>query len=217
MMGKKKPGIEKVDAKTGEQISGINELLASLEGISPELLGKLGINIQDNPLFQQASDALSQSITNSFDPEAVTQAFNQNIADPSRQNFQDQVLPAIQERLGRSSATANTSLKGAVDLEKQLAGGLSNELINQQLVGQQALGQALGFAQAPQNSNLMDINALLQSLGLGTGTDLFALKQTPGQAGAGGAIGGVAGTALGSLFGQPAIGGTVGSAVGSQF
>jgi len=147
----------------------------------------------------------------------VTQAFNQNIADPSRQAFSDQVLPAIQERLGRSSATANTSLKGALDLEKQLAGGLSNELINQQRVGQNALNQALGFAQAPQQSNLQDINALLASLGLGTGTDLFALKQTPGKAGFGGAIGGIAGAGLGSLFGQPAIGATVGSAVGSQF
>jgi len=67
-MGKKKPGIERVDAKTSEQSAGINELLGALEGISPELLGRLGLNIQDNPLFQQASDALSQQISQSFDP-----------------------------------------------------------------------------------------------------------------------------------------------------
>lgn len=220
-MGRKKSGIERVDAKTSQQAAGINELLTALQGLSPELFGNLGSNIQDQPIYQQAVSQLGEQIGAGFDPTQVTEAFNLNVADPARQTFQDQVLPAIQERLGRSSATANTALKGALDLEKQLGAGLSQELLNQQRFStqaqQNAISQALGFAQAPQTSNLQDINALLSALGLGTGTDLFALKQTPGSTGLGSTIGALAGGGLGYLAGVPGIGASVGASVGSQF
>jgi len=220
-MGRKKSGIERVDAKTGQQAAGINELITALQGLSPELFGNLGSNIQDQPIYQQAVSQLGEQIGAGFDPSQVSEAFNLNVADPARQTFQDQVLPAIQERLGRSSATANTALKGALDLEKQLGAGLSQEMLNQQRFStqaqQNAISQALGFAQAPQTSNLQDINALLSALGLGTGTDLFALKQTPGSTGLGSTIGGLAGGGLGYLAGVPGIGASVGASVGSQF
>lgn len=220
-MGSRKSGIERVDAKTGQQAAGINELLTALQGLSPELFSNLGSNIQDQPIYQQAVSQLGEQIGAGFDPTQVSEAFNLNVADPARQTFQDQVLPAIQERLGRSSATANTALKGALDLEKQLGAGLSQELLNQQRAStqaqQNAISQALGFAQAPQTSNLQDINALLSALGLGTGTDLFALKQTPGSTGLGSTIGALAGGGLGYLAGVPGIGASVGAGVGSQF
>jgi hypothetical protein len=223
-MGKKKPGLEQVDVKTGEQKGAINDLLAALGGKSGDILGGLGgAGVLDQPIFQEALGTLSGQLGQGFDPESVSAAYQQNVADPARQNFMQQTLPAIQERLGRSSATGNVALKGATDLEKQLAGGLSQELLNQQNFStqaqQNAIAQALGYAQAPQQSQMNDIQALLQALGLGTGTDLFALQQTPGKAGFGGAIGTALGAGLGSLAGPGGaqIGGQLGGAIGSQF
>ena len=223
-MGKKKYSLDQIDITTPDQKDRINELLSALSGKSSSILSNLGSNqIQDQPIFGEALGTLSNQLSAPYDTEAVSSYYQKNVADPSRESFLKETLPVIQERFGRSSASSNLALKGATDLEKNLASGLSQELLNQQRLStqttQNAINQALGFAQSPQLSQSRDIQSLLSALGLGIGKDLFALKQTRGTEGYGGAVGSALGSALGSYLGKDgaSILGKIGSAIGSQF
>lgn len=219
-MGARKPSIERVEVKTDEQKQALTNLLQAIQGLPQDFFSNLGgANIQEQPIFNEAISALSQQIANTNDPTRIKENFEMNIAQPQREAFRDQILPALQERLGRSGAFRNLSLKGALDLEKNLAGQLSQELLNRESAGLNAISQSLGFAQAPQSSTLNNIQALLNALQLGS-QDMFAIQQKQGKAGIGGAVGTGIGAGLGALIGGPSgakIGGTVGGGIGSQF
>lgn len=116
-----------------------------------------GQGIAQNPLYQQASQATQQNL-GQFNPQQFEQLFQQGIANPTIRNYEQQVLPAIQNRFSDQSNLYGSGLNQALNQSAQeLTGGLGELRARHQ--GQayeshqnrqlQSIMQALGLAQAP--------------------------------------------------------------------
>ena len=89
-----------------------------------------------------------------FDSTKLMEFYQQGLVNPSMQNFQEQILPSIQERFVDSNASSSSALnqalaKSATDLSSNLSGQLSGLLYQGQQQGSQnqlgALSQLLGL------------------------------------------------------------------------
>lgn len=110
-------------------------------------------NLQNSPLFQQGSSFLSQLLSNN--PEAY-----QQFEAPYMRQFREQIVPALAERFAGLGAGAQSSSafqqalgQSGADLSERLA-ALRGQ------IQQNAIPQALGYAQQPFNNlrSLLDIN-----------------------------------------------------------
>lgn len=201
---------EQMAALNPEQLQALSSILGVPTEKLPGIMEQLsGFNIEQQQPFQQGQEALG-SLLKGFDPARTQQAFQAGVADPAMRQFREQIAPGIQERFigagaGQSSAAQRQLSQAGSDLQSNLSGQLSQQLLSGEQMGQQgqlgALGQGLGYAQAPQQSQLAGLAPLLQSLGLGMGTSPFAYMQTPGTQGAFGALAGGVGQGLGSYLG----------------
>jgi hypothetical protein len=115
-----------------------------------------------------------------YDPEEINRLFQTGVGDPTRKQFQERVVPGMEQRaiasgLNRSSGLQRQMLEGELDLEGMLGGQL---------------------AQAQFGAREGELNRQLQGLGVGLGGQQTGFK--PGQEGLlQGALGGFAGS-----FGQ---------------
>lgn len=172
-----------------EQLEGLNNLFGAINPQIGGIFGGMGQDITQNQQFQQGAGTLS-SLLQDFDPAATTQAFQQSVADPARQAFQEQTVPGIAERFAGVGATNSSGFNRALlneagNLESSLAGTLSQALLQgqqgQQALQSQGVSQAMQFAQLPQASQSQDIQNILQSLQVGLGTQQFQPMHQPGR------------------------------------
>lgn len=115
------------------------------------------------------------SLLQGFDPTQLNDFYQKSLVDPTLQNYNEQVLPAIQQRFGDANAGSSSALnqalaKSATDLSSNLSGQLSGLLYQGQQQGSQnqlsALSQILSLlgqrtfdpiVQGPQSGLLQDI------------------------------------------------------------
>lgn len=170
-----KPGAERSERFTPEQMDVLRQLNESTGGRIQEFMGTLGYDLEGNTNFQQGQGALPSQLA-AFDPEQTSNAFEQYIGNPARQSFQEEYIPGIQERYvgkggGRSSAAELMATQGATKLETNLAGRKSQTLLDaerqREQIRQGAISQSLQYAQAPQQSQQSDFDRFLQSVNLG--------------------------------------------------
>lgn len=102
-----------------------------------------------------------EAIGQAFQPESVESLFQEAVAQPALRGFQAETIPSILQ------AQANLGAKGGSAIERQLAvAGRDLE----QMLGQQRVQFQLGQRQ-------QGLEALSRMLGLGLGTQAFALQQ----------------------------------------
>jgi len=184
-----KPWNEQVDTLLPEQKQALLSLLGGLQPQIGETFGRSGTGLTESPLFAQLQQAMMPAL-GGFDPARTTESFQQNVANPTMRNFTEQMLPAIQERFGaagggQSSALNQSLAREAGNVQTGLSGQLAEMLrlgeqtgIQNQLSGAQ---QGLGIAGALGGEKRADIQSLLSSLGLGLGTEAFAIQQHAGK------------------------------------
>jgi len=127
--------------------------------------GTSGSIEQINRLTPEQQQIFSK-LLGDFDPSALTEMFQTSVADPARQQFQEQTLPGIQERFiggggARSGAVGRAGVQAGANLESGLAGQLSQILAQAQ---ESQLGRQTGLATAnisdmyePKDSNWMSL------------------------------------------------------------
>ena len=167
----RQPKITQVPTKTPGQQQGIDSL-AQFAQRFPEFFESLG-----------------------FDPTRIQESFEQNVARPAIQNFQEQVAPGIQERfIGAGAGRGSAGQRALATAGGRLEEGLSGQLAQQLQQGEQ-------FSQQSQ------LQALMQAMGIGLGTNTFENVQEPGQQSFLGTFGPSAlsafGTAAGGFLGGP--------------
>ncbi|MBI9073777.1 MAG: hypothetical protein JEZ02_00100 [Desulfatibacillum sp.] len=151
----------------------LNQLLASQLGQGVESYGGQ-INAGTSPLQQQAFDLVSSliqgegsygqgqnalgALLEDFDGTSTRETWETSVKDPMIQNWQDKILPEIQEHYiaanaGSSGAATRAITESGADLSADLAASLSQSLygaeqshLNRQL---ESLPLALDYAQAP--------------------------------------------------------------------
>jgi len=175
----RKPQIKQVSTVTGAQGRGI-DALAQMAQKFPELYESLG-----------------------FSPERITETFQQAVAKPAIQQFQEQIAPGIQERFigagaGRSSAGMRALGTAGERLQETLSGQLAQQLQQGEQFSQQA-----------------QLQALMNALGLGLRTPTFENVQIPGQQSTLGTLAPFALQALGTAAGG-FLGGPGGSALANR-
>lgn len=229
-MGKTKGKFGQESNLSGGQQGVLQQLLSQLGGANgAENIGNLlsGDITQQQP-FQQGLEALSGLLTGTggYDPQAVTDSFQANVARPAIEQFQQELAPSIQQSAvsaggGRSSAVPARTSQAGERLQANLSGQLLQQLNQSEQAGlnrqQAAIAQALGFAQAPGQQQLQQLGGLQSLLGLGLNPGFQQITYQPGKQGFGQAIGTVAGGIGGSFFGNPALGAQVGGQIGSAF
>lgn len=233
-MGGSKGKMEQVATLTPEQQGALKALFGSVDPATLQQISERlgGFNIENQGLYQQGTNALSNML-NPFDAAKEQQFFRSQVADPARQQFQEQVLPSIQEAFisqgaGRSSAAAKGLSSAATDLETGLARGEANYVQGQQQMDTQtklnALAQAMGYATAPLQTSIAQQSAYMSPYTQGLGVRAFENVYRPGQASpyagilsaAGGALGGGLGFgSLGAIGGQ-GFGAGINSFLGKQ-
>lgn len=150
---------------------------------------KGGIDQVSN-ITPEQQDVLSK-LLGDFDPSSLETMFKGSVADPARQQFQQQTLPGIQERFIAGGASRGGAMnRAAVGAGANLESGLSAQLA--QLLGGAEQGQLNRQAQLSTASTFDNFNRPSDSpLG-----NLFA----PIATGAGMAAGAPAGAGLAGLF-----------------
>jgi hypothetical protein len=227
-MGKTKGKFDQVSNLSGGQNEILTQLLGQLGGESGagNIGNLLGGDITGQQSFQEGLGALSGLLTGTggFDPAAVSQSFQANVADPAIKQFQQELAPSIQQAAvaaggGRSSAVPARTSQAAERLQGNLSSQLLQQLNQSEQAGlnrqQQAIGQALGFAQAPGNQQLQQLGGLQGLLGLALQPGYQQTTYQPGKKGFGSTIGSVLGGTAGTIFGGPA-GGAAGSKIGGS-
>jgi hypothetical protein len=211
--GAEQPGIEQVSTLTDQQQQVLSQLLTGIQGGEFSQFGQ-------SEQFGEGLGALS-GLLGGFDPQRTTEAFQQQVADPARQQFQEEVLPSIQERLigagaGRGTTAQRQFAQAGQRLEQGLSGQLAGQLQQGEQLGAQqqlqALGIAPGFVSSPQQQQLQ---AIATALGI---SSFENVQQQPKQSALGpllGALGTIGGAAIGGPAGA-SLGGTAGSALGSS-
>ena len=208
-MGKSKAApIEQVSKFTGGQEDILSQLISGIQGGEYSKFG-------ESDQYQQGMGALSQ-LLGGFNPQRTQEAFQQQVADPARQQFQEQTLPGIREQLigagvGRGTGAERIQTQAGQQLESNLSGQLSGVLQQGEQMGAQqqlsSLGIAPGFASSPQQQQLQSI---MSALGINSFENIqqqqqpSILSQAIGAAGTiGGAyLGGPARAAAGSQLGN---------------
>lgn len=229
-MGKTKGKFDQVSNLNPQQQGILGELLGQLggEGGVGNIGNLLSGDITGQQPYQEGLGALSGLLTGTggFDPQAVSESFQANVARPAIEQFQQELAPSIQQSAvaaggGRSSAVPARTSQAAERLQSNLSGQLLQQLNQSEQAGlnrqQAAIGQALGFAQAPGQQQLQQLGGLQSLLGLGLNPGFQQTTYQPGKQGFGQAIGTVAGGIGGSFFGNPALGAQVGGQIGSAF
>jgi hypothetical protein len=210
-MGKSKqqPKIEQVSTISPEQQAVLNQLLTGIQGGEFSQFGQ-------SEQFGQGLGALS-SLLGGFDPQRTTESFQQQVATPARQQFQEEVLPSIQERLigagaGRGTTAQRQFAQAGQRFEQGLAGQLAGQLQQGEQFGAQqqlqALGIAPGFVSSPQQQQL-------QAIATALGIRSFENVQQQKSPSILGPLLGAAGTIGGAVLGGPA-GAAAGGAAGAQ-
>lgn len=211
--GREQPGIEQVTRLSPQQEAVLNELLTGIQGGEFSQFGQ-------TEQFRQGLGALS-GLLGEFDPQRTTETFQAQVADPARRQFQEEVLPSIQERLiGAGAGRGSTAQRQFAQAGQRLEQGLSGQLAGALQAGEQAgaaqqlqaLQIAPGFAASPQQQQLQ---AIATALGI---SPFENVQQQPKQSILGPLLG-AAGTVGGALIGGPAgasIGGSLGGSLGSQ-
>lgn len=196
--------VQQLDTMTQEQ----KQLLSSL--ISQINAG--GYDMQNNPLFQQSTAALQPAFAG-FDPTRTTEAFQQQVADPALQQFEQQIAPQIQERfISAGSGRGSGAQRQLAQAGSQLQQGLSGQLAGALQQGEQqgilnqlaASGQGLNMTSTAQNSQLQ---ALMAALGQKPFENLYK-QGTPSP------FASLIGPAIGAFAGG--AGGAAGSAIGNK-
>lgn len=211
-----KPKVEQLDLLTPEQkalVKRQNELAYQQYS---ELYGP-GKHVTDSPAYQQGMTALS-SMMGEYDPQMAMNAFNQNVADPARQNFQEQTVPGITERFAgggglRSGAYSGQLLREGQNLEKGLSGQMSDMLLQDRNYHNQLKSQAISQAQQYYMAPEEEKKNLLGLSGQATGTQVFQNQITPGSPSGFSQFIGPALAAAGTALGGP-VGGMIGGMVG---
>lgn len=200
-----KPTNEQLSTMTKEQ----QDLLSSLIGN----INKGGYDLSQNPLFQQGTAALQPALQG-FDPTRTTEAFQQQVANPAWQQFQEQIAPGIQERFisagaGRGSGSQRQLAQAGSNLQQGLAGQLSGVLQQgeQQGILNQlaAAGQGFGAASTAQQGQLQALMAALgqkpfENMYTPAGPSPFASLIAPAIGAFAGGAGGAAGSSFGKKF-----------------
>lgn len=230
-MGKKKGGFSQTATLSGQQQEVVANLLSQLGGErGVGAIGqKLGGDITQAAPYQQGLEALGGLLQGGYNPEQVSAAFQANVARPALEQFQQELAPTIQQSAvaaggGRSSIVPARTSQAAERLQANLAGQLLGQLNQSEQAAlarqQNAVGQALGYAQAPVAQQQAQLGSLAQLLGIGIRPDYQQLVYNQGKQGYGGAIGTALGSGAGFLFGGPVgaqVGGQLGGAIGQQF
>jgi hypothetical protein len=227
-LGGTKGSIQQASILTGEQQASLSELLNTLQPQIADAAGGLDFDLTSQQGFQRALE-LANEQSQAFDPTQISENFQMNVADPALKQFNQQILPGIQERgiaggQGRSSGVQRQMAAAGTDLQTALSGQLSNQLLQGQTaresLRQGTIGQLLGLAQAPQQSQTQNLQGLLGGMQLGLGTQAFQNYAQPGKPSKAGAALGLLGTGIGGYFGGPAgaqLGGSIGSSAGALF
>lgn len=155
-----------------------------------------------NSILAQAGPGLAQAYQQQLQPGAFQDVFQQAVVDPAMMAYEQQALPAIQQRFVDVGAGSSSALNQALG---QSAADLST------MIGQQA-GQFYQKEQASQQNVMQLLNQLL---GQKTFEPIVQKQQ-----GLAGPLIGAAGTVGGAMLGGPggaALGGTLGSSLGRMF
>lgn len=103
---------------TPEQMSVFNQLMQSLMG----------------------GDGAFSDVFSQFDPNQAANVFQQGVADPAMKNFQDRIIPGIQQSFadqGPSSGLYNSLAASGRDLQQNLSSQLANFIYQSQMQNQQ--------------------------------------------------------------------------------
>jgi len=208
-LGRAKPAEVKQQSTISDgQQSILDQLITGIQGGEYSQFGQ-------SDQYQQGMGALS-NLLGGFDPERTTDAFNQQVANPAMQQFQEEVLPSIQERLisqgaGRGETANRQYAQAGQQLQSNLSGQLAGQLQQGEQQGYQnqlaGINAAPGFANNPQDQQL---KAIMQALGVNS----FENVQQPGKASLWGPLLSAAGTAGGSALGS--LAGPAGTALGAK-
>lgn len=215
-MGSSKGKMEQVSTLTPEQQNILSGLTSSFNPQQlQQLLGGIGgFDITQQQPFQQGQNALSNLLQN-FNPAQAQSFYQQQVADPARQQFSETVAPDLQERFiaggaSRSSSAQRQLAQAATNLESDLARGQGAYLNQAEQMQRQnqlaALSQALGYAGAPLNSMIAQENALLNPAQMALGTRAFENVYKPGQPSPFSGMVGAAGGAFGGGLGAGGLG-----------
>jgi len=175
-MGGTKGYNEQVSLITGSQKKANERLLKESGDLlkqSYKSLGKKG-DITKSPLYQQGLERI-QNIIGQYSPDQINKTFEAQIGDPTRQQFQQQVVPNLIEGMiaggaSRSSGAQQQLAQAGQGLEAILASqraGFQQQGLQNQLA---TIIQGLEYQQSPINQ-LMQL-AQLSTGGIGQGTSL---------------------------------------------
>lgn len=122
-------------------------------------------------LGDQAGGVVSGLLQQSGGPEAYEAAFQKSVVDPAMMQYQQRVLPAIQQRFidanaGSSSALNDALAQSAQDLTTQLGSQYGQFFQNQQQYDLARQGQGLGYLQNILNMRTFEPN-IQQNQGYG--------------------------------------------------
>lgn len=154
-----------------------------------------------NDLLTQLGPNAAEMFGQFFDPSGYEDVFQRSVVDPAMMAYEQQALPAIQQRFVDANAGSSSALNQALG---QSATDLST------MIGQQA-GQ---FYQNQQGNQLNAMQLLNQLIGQKTFDPMVQQKQ-----GLAGPLLGAAGTLGGAYLGGPmgaAAGGAAGNTLGSK-
>lgn len=120
--------------------------------------------------------ALFSKMMGDFDPSSLEQMFQTSVADPARQQFQQQTIPGIQERfISGGGARSGAMNRAAVGAGSQLESGLSGQLAQLLANAEQAqLGRQTQLATTPtmetyQQQSSNPLGSLLAPIAQGAG------------------------------------------------
>jgi hypothetical protein len=110
---------------------------------------------------QQGAAQSYGQFTSPYSPEQDQAAFQKAIIDPSLQQYQQRILPAIQQQFAEGSGGASSALndalaRSATDLTTQLGQGYGQFYQNNQQNRLHALGQLGGYQSQHTYSPLID-------------------------------------------------------------
>jgi len=214
-----KQKVKQLEMLTPEQRGTLKKQL-ELSGMNMDDLFGQGSHVTESEAYQKGMGALDQTLGD-FDPTRIQDSFQQGVANPARQNFQEQTIPGITERFAgtgglRSGAYSGQMLKEGQNLESGLAGNLSNMLMQGEQqhnqMRSQGISQALQYGLAPEEEK-KNLLAMMQG---GMNTQAFQNQIIPGQASGFSSMIGPIAQAAGKAFAGP-VGAAAGKFVAGGF
>lgn len=209
----------------------LKQLLGGISGPAANAGSLFNYNVQNSQPYQEGYGGVQSSLA-PFDPTSAQNAFQSNVADPTIRDFQERILPTLQQSYisqgaGRSSGFEGTAASQGRRLMESL-GAQRQAALNQQ--EQQSLNRnlqgsqmALNYANAPQSANAQQSQMLAQLLNTGLNTGYQSTNFAPGQEGPGQGLLGLAGGLYGynkggaNRYENAMLGMKFGSSLGSLF